>query len=244
MAAAAAPEGAAADPRLPTRLMTSGPDAASAPAASGRLVGVGVSKTLDPVTLLAPVDAASGPGECLVVRGRNGSGKTTLLRIMAGVLDPTTGSVHLGRLPVDERDPACRKEIAALLGAPATYPDLTLADHLTLIDATWGGAVDTCADRVDEALADLEIDHLAQRFPHELSSGQNQLFRLALTLFRPSGVLVLDEPEQRLDTDKRRLVGELLVARRQHGAALVVACHDPELTEHIATEVLDIEAAP
>lgn len=223
--------------------MTPRSDAARTRSRPGRLIATNVSKTLGSVSLLSPVDAATGRGECLVVRGRNGSGKTTLLRILAGVLEPSTGTVQYGERPVDERDPFCRTAIAALLGAPATYPDLTLADHLTLIDATWGGDVDSCTARVERMLTDLEIDHLAERFPHELSSGQRQLFRLALTLFRPSDVLVLDEPEQRLDTDKRRLVGGLLTARRSRGTALVVACHDPELTERIATDVLDLVAA-
>lgn len=95
-----------------------------------------------------------------------------------------------------------------------------------------------------DALGLLGIGDLAQRFPHELSSGQGQLFRLALTLFRPSDLLILDEPEQRLDTDKRVLVGDLLAARRDAGTTLVVATHDPPLTERLADEVLDLGWGP
>lgn len=199
-----------------------------------------VSKVVGAVTLLAPVSLVVAPGQCVVVRGRNGIGKTTLLKIIAGLLEPTTGSVLIGDRRADERDQAIRGRVAALLGAPAAYRDLTLADHLTLIDATWGRDAQSCEERVDAALHQVGIRELGGRFPHELSSGQSQLFRLALTLFRPADLLILDEPEQRLDTRKRRALGAILSDRRDAGATLLVASHDPLLTGAIADEVLDL----
>jgi ABC-type cobalamin/Fe3+-siderophores transport system ATPase subunit len=56
-------------------------------------------------------------------------------------------------------------------------------------------------------------------------------------------VLLLDEPEQRLDTHKRGLLGDLLVRRKEEGTAIVVACHDPDLTARIADRVVDIVPA-
>lgn len=202
-----------------------------------------VSKVIGPAALLAPVSVTAPSGSCLVLRGPNGSGKTTLLRILIGALPASTGTVHVGEHVADERDPAVRAAVAALVGAPATYRDLTLRDHLVLLDATWGGEADTCDDRVAAALAEVGIGALDGRFPHELSSGQTQLFRLALTLFRPSQVLVLDEPEQRLDTVKRTLVADLVVARRDAGTTVVLACHDPAITERVADQVVDLVAA-
>ena len=205
-----------------------------------RIAADGVSKVLGPTTLLAPVSLAVESGRCAVIRGVNGSGKTTLLRILAGLLDPTTGTATIDGEPVDERNPRTRAAVAALLGAPTAYRDLTLADHLTLIDASRGRDPQTCPERVDAGLAALEIGHLAQRFPHELSSGQGQLFRLALTLFRPSRLLILDEPEQRLDTDKRALLGRLIRDRVDAGTTVVMASHDPTLTEAVADQVVTL----
>lgn len=202
-----------------------------------------VSKVIGPATLLAPVSVTAPSGSCLVLRGPNGSGKTTLLRILIGALPASTGIAHVGEHVADERDPGVRAAVAALVGAPATYRDLTLRDHLVLLDATWGGDPDTCDERVAASLEAVGIGALDGRFPHELSSGQTQLFRVALTLFRPADVLVLDEPEQRLDTAKRALVAELVAARRDAGTTVVLACHDPVITERVADAVVDLVAA-
>lgn len=202
-----------------------------------------VSKVIGPASLLAPVSVSAPSGSCLVLRGPNGSGKTTLLRILIGALPATTGTAHVGEHVADERDPAVRAAVAALVGAPATYRDLTLRDHLVLLDATWGGDADTCDTRVATALTEMGIGELDGRFPHELSSGQTQLFRLALTLFRPAEVLVLDEPEQRLDTEKRVLIADIVAARRDAGTTVVLACHDPAITERVADGVVDLVSA-
>ena len=95
--------------------------------------------------------------------------------------------------------------------------------------------------RSEEQLAELGIAQLGARYPHELSSGQSQLVAIALTLARPFDVLVLDEPEQRLDPDRLGLVMGALQRRAQDGAALVIASHSPRLVQELATEVLEIQ---
>jgi ABC-2 type transport system ATP-binding protein len=224
-----------------------GASAAAVGRATGSLLqATGVGKKIDEAVLLLPTDVELGTAECVVLRGPNGSGKTTLLRILAGTMPPSEGEVTLGGAPVDERHESTRSAIAALIGAPATYRDLTLVDHLVLIDSTWGGdrtAGEGGGQRSDEILELLEIDHLAERFPHELSSGQQQLFHLAMVLVRPSSILILDEPEQRLDTDKRDLLTEILLDRKAGGSSLVVACHDPAMTEELADVIVDIQPA-
>jgi len=210
---------------------------------SGEVRAEGVGKTIDETALLLPTDVRADPGECVVLRGPNGSGKTTLLRIIGGLLVPTTGTATIGGREADERDRAVRAAVAALLGAPTTYRDLTLIDHLVLIDSTWGGEPATSDDRGLALLDRLGIAHLDDRFPHELSSGQEQLFRLALTFSRPSSVVLLDEPEQRLDPTKRQVVAELIRERTSGGTTVVMACHDPDLTASLADHVVDIVPA-
>jgi ABC-type multidrug transport system ATPase subunit len=212
-------------------------------ALEGTVRAEAVGKSIDATTLLLPTDVAADPGECVVLRGPNGSGKTTLLRIIGGLLEPTTGTATIGGREADERDRAIRAAVAALIGVPATYRDLTLIDHLVLVDSTWGRDPNSSDDRGLALLEELGIAHLDDRFPHELSSGQEQLFRMALTLARPATVLLLDEPEQRLDTTKRQVVAEVIRDRVADGTTVVMACHDPALIEALATRVVDVVPA-
>ena len=220
---------------------------APVPAVSGSAMHVlratGVGKRIDEAVLLLPTDVELGKAECVVLRGPNGCGKTTLLRILAGTMPPSEGEATLDGSLVDERNDLTRTAIAALVGAPATYRDLTLVDHLVLIDSTWGRVGELSDHRPEEVLELLEIDHLAERFPHELSSGQQQLFHLSMVLVRPSSILILDEPEQRLDTDKRELLTQILLERKADGTALLIACHDPVMTAALADTVVDIQPA-
>lgn len=195
------------------------------------------------VELLSPVSLRVDAGEVLALRGHNGSGKTTLLRLLAGLRRPSTGSVEvLGHAP-DDRDPALRAALAALIGPPQTARDLTVREHLRFLSATWGRAAGPAQEEADALLEELALTPLAARFPHELSSGQSQLLALALTLGRPSRVLLLDEPEQRLDPDRLTLVADALRARAGAGTAIVLASHSAALVDSLATAELTLTAA-
>lgn len=215
--------------------MTEDHRAASAPApVSATAAGVVLAGSV----LLAPTSFTVRTGRALAVTGPNGSGKTTLLRVLAGRMAPTTGSVTVASAAPDERDPRFRARLAALLGMPPLARSLTLREHLVLVATSWGFSVEESGDRADQLLAEFGIEPLASRFPHELSSGQTQLFALTLTLVRPFGVLLLDEPEQRLDAGRLGLVAAILRGRVEGGATVVLASHSAALVERVADDVL------
>lgn len=195
------------------------------------------------VTLLTPVSVRAARGEALVVRGRNGSGKSTLLRVLAGVLTPSSGRVSIGGAGVAPRDRRFRRTVAAMIGLPPMAPDLTVRDHVLLVATTWTKDPDAAAAFASDVLVELGINTLGERFPHELSSGQTQLFGLALVLARPFEVLILDEPEQRLDPDHIVAMTGALCARRDAGATLVVATHSAALADRLADRTLTLDLA-
>lgn len=202
-----------------------------------------VSVASGDVVLLSPVNLKVGPGEALVVRGENGVGKSTLLRVLVGGHKPTTGSAYIGGDPIVERSRIFRRRVASMIGLPPMAADLTVFDHVALVATTWTNDP-TQVDRVTaDVLDELGLTKLGNRFPHELSSGQTQLFGLALVFARPFEVLILDEPEQRLDPDRLDLVARALKARRAAGATLAVATHSPVLAEEIGTQTLLLRSA-
>jgi len=201
-----------------------------------------VSVRAGDVELLPPTSARVGPGEALVVRGENGAGKSTLLKVLAGRLAPTSGAVRLHGAPVHQGDPTFRRRVASLVGLPPTAPDLTVHDHVLLVARTWWADAPAAADAARDVLAELGLEALRLRYPHELSSGQAQLLALALVLVRPSEVLLLDEPEQRLDAGRLDLVAGALERRRARGAMLVVATHSDVLATGLGDRLLVLGA--
>ena len=202
------------------------------------IVVEGVTVSRGGLPLLAPVDFALEPASSLALSGHNGAGKTTLLRVLAGLTPPTTGRVLIGGAPTNERDPRFRARVAALIGLPPLARNLTLTEHLTLIRVSWGATTRDAAAGARQLLSDLRLENLGSRFPHELSSGQTQLFCLAVTLARPFEVLLLDEPEQRLDGDRRELVTAMLLTLKNDGTTVVFASHNATMISTLADATL------
>lgn len=193
---------------------------------------------MDDVGLLAPISFSLAAGEALAVTGSNGSGKTTLLRLLAGLARPTAGAARIHGAPVDERSPAFRRVVSGSIGRPPVARDLTLEEHLALVAASWGSSVEEARERAAAELERWQLTSLRRRFPHELSSGQSQLFALALAVVRPYEVLVLDEPEQRLDPDRLGVVIEVLLQEIAAGRTVVFATHSVVLREAVASRII------
>ena len=197
-----------------------------------------VTVSVGHAVLLAPVSASISPGDALVIWGRNGTGKSTLLKVLTGITSPTSGSALIGGDLVTSRDRRMSREVAAMIGLPPMAPDLTIADHVLLVATTWFDDPKAADGLAHDIVDELELAHLAARFPHELSSGQTQLFALALVLARPFDMLILDEPEQRLDPEHVDTVIRVLSTRRDRGVTLVIATHSERLADAIADHTL------
>ena len=205
------------------------------------VVAEDVGVTVGDVSLLPPVSFELEAGRTLAVVGPNGSGKTTLLRVLAGLTSPSSGTVTVGGGTPDERRPGFRSTVAALLGVPPLARNLTLREYLTLIGISWGVDQPLAERDAGNLLDELGIARLEARFPHELSSGQTQLYVLAVTLARPFRILLLDEPEQRLDADRLSLVGDALSRRQAAGATVVLASHSQHLVKRLTDQTLTLD---
>ena len=199
----------------------------------------GVSRRYGDQTALHPIDLAVAPGECVALMGPNGSGKSTLLRIAAGRDVPTTGSVSFAGRPLVEEDLHARARIAVVADSSGCYPDLTVREHLMLV-AVGHGVADP-RSWVDWALTDRRLDEKADALPSSLSSGQLQALLLASALVRPRDLLVLDEPEQRLDPGARRDLTRRICAETADRVAVLLATHHTDIAREVAGRVILLE---
>ncbi len=171
------------------------------------------------------------PGEVWCVTGGNGSGKTTLLRTFLGSRSLTAGSCSIKGERADMAKPLHRRLVASLVDAIPFARDMTLREQVTLVAASWYGNRAETAETAERIIERLGLSPLGERFPHQVSSGQLQLFSLALTLVRPADVVLLDEPERHLDSDRVDLLATLLTERAREGTAFLIATHEPALVE-------------
>ncbi|GAA1511170.1 ABC transporter ATP-binding protein [Kribbella lupini] len=181
-------------------------------------------------------------GRAVALVGPNGAGKTTVLRCIVGAHEPAAGKILLDGVPIDERAEVVRRDVAALLDDLDFFPDLTAAEHLDLLARAHGNPEPE--DLVDTLLDDVGLLAAADQLPGSLSSGQRRRLALATTLVRPRKLLVLDEPEQRLDTAGVAWLAERLVAEKKAGTSVVFASHDPALVEAVADSRVELTPLP
>jgi ABC-type lipoprotein export system ATPase subunit len=171
--------------------------------------------------VLGGVDLTVEAGEQWALTGRSGSGKTTLLLLLAGLLAPSTGRVHI-RLD--------RHEIVYVPQAPSLMPELTGLQNASLGLRVRGVPPAEALDRARLQLRAVGLDDADDSLPDELSGGMQQRVALARALAVGPRLLLADEPTGALDSRTGQLVLDVLrseVARTS--AALVVATHDPSV---------------
>jgi ABC-2 type transport system ATP-binding protein len=199
----------------------------------------GLCKDFDGRRVLGPISFTVRPGKVLAVLGHNGSGKSTTLAAVAGILDPTEGSVRIGELElrpaVDQ--PEYRRQVAYVPDEPLLFPDMTLRQHGRFVAGAW----DVSDDGFEELLGRLGIDHVLDEVPATFSRGMRQKAGLALAFLRPATVLLVDEPFSGLDDAGREAFLGLLKERCDAGAAAVVATHARARVGHFADRALRLE---
>ena len=180
-------------------------------------VSYGSTPVLAGVRLTLPV----GAGLC--VTGENGIGKSTLLRCITSLQRPDAGEIEVFGGPPGST-PEFWRAVVTTVEPPTWYPGLTAREHGELVCRAHG--LDPGAAGLDEALERFGMAGHADAIPPSLSSGQKQRLTLALALLRPSRLLILDEPEQRLDPEGRAMVAGLLRDYLADGGTVLMASHD------------------
>jgi len=171
------------------------------------------------------------PGELVAVMGPSGSGKSTLLNLAGGLDRPTGGMVNVEGV---ELGSLSRAELAALRRRSVGYvfqefnliPALTAAENVALPRELDGVRLREARREALEALEEVGLDDVADRFPDELSGGQRQRIAIARALVGPRRLVLADEPTGALDSRTGELVLRLLRARCDAGASGVLVTHE------------------
>ena len=197
-------------------------------AGAGRTYGRGAAATV----ALQPADCTVEAGARIAVVGPSGSGKSTLLHLMAGLDDPTVGTVTWPAL--GGRAALRPGPVAVVFQGPSLLPPLTVEENVAL-PLVLAGESDAGARRAAlAALAVVDLAELAHKLPEEISGGQAQRAAVARALAGRPQLILADEPTGQLDRASASAVVGVLLAAADHGdAALIVATHDMLVAERL-----------
>ena len=178
------------------------------------------------------------PGDVLGLVGPNGAGKTTTLRALAGILQPTSGSIRIADIDLHTDPVAAKSRLAFIPDEPQLFDYLTVTEHLQFVARLYG--VHDAAPRIPVLLEELELTAKKDALPTELSRGMKQKLAIACGLLHRPSALLLDEPLTGLDPVGIRRMKETIAARAREGAAVILSSHLLHLVEELCTRLLVI----
>jgi NitT/TauT family transport system ATP-binding protein len=209
-----------------------------------QLTGVGqVYKTTgQDVLAVSDVSFEVKPGRFVVLVGPSGCGKSSLLMMMAGLRQPTSGTILVSGAPIDNPDP---NRVGVVFQEPSLFPWLTAAENVEFPLTLRGVAKKNRHARAQEALQLVGLDGFDKRHPHELSGGMKQRVSIARGLVQDPPVLLMDEPFAALDEQTRMTMGdELLRIWSATGKTIVFVTHSLTEAVYLADEVIVMSPRP
>ncbi|GLQ57044.1 ATP-binding cassette domain-containing protein [Devosia nitrariae] len=203
----------------------------------------GISKTFGAVTALSDIELDVHAGEVVALVGDNGAGKSTLVKILAGVHQPTTGTIEFGGRQVTVDNP--RKALE--LGIATVFQDLALCENLDVVANLFLGH-ELSPLRLDEVQMEVRawklLQELAARIPSvrepvaSLSGGQRQTVAIARSLLLDPKVIMLDEPTAALGVAQTAEVLNLIERVRARGHGVILISHNMEDVRAVADRIV------
>ncbi|MYR46326.1 ABC transporter ATP-binding protein [Streptomyces sp. SID5910] len=195
----------------------------------------GISKTYGSFTAVHPLDLTVPQGSFFALLGASGCGKTTTLRMIAGLEEPSSGTVHLGDQDVTALPPY-KRPVNTVFQSYALFPHLDIFENVAFGLRRRG--IRSVKKQVEDMLDLVQLGEQARKKPHQLSGGQQQRVAVARALINHPKVLLLDEPLGALDLKLRRQMQlELKRIQTEVGITFVHVTHDQEEAMTMADQV-------
>ena len=165
------------------------------------------------------------PGEIFGLLGPNGAGKTTTLRMLATILQPTSGTARIQGYDIARQGEEVRRNIGFLSGSTALYERMTAREMVTYFGELYGLPRPEIASRIEEIFTELDILPFADSRCDKLSTGQKQRVSIARTILHRPPVLFFDEPTNGLDILSARTITRFIRRCRDQGQTVVFSTH-------------------
>jgi len=193
-----------------------------------------------PVNALQDVSFKTDAGEVVGLLGVNGAGKTTTLRIIATMLQPTSGTVSVAGFSVTEKPEEVRKRIGFMTSTTGLYPRLTGREILRYFGKLSGFDTSGLEQRINEVIREFSLAEYIDRKCDKLSTGQKQRINVARTSLHHPQLLVLDEPTAGLDVLGARTIVDFVRKARSDGQSVLFSTHRMEEAEALCDRIVVI----
>lgn len=193
-----------------------------------------LSKQFKDITAVNDVSLQITPGVWGLL-GANGAGKTTLMRMIAGIMNPSSGQIRYDGIPIRELDESYRDVFGYLPQEFGFYPEFTVKDYLEYVAVLKGLSDRDSKQRIGELLEQMTLSHVKNKKINKLSGGMKRRVGIAQALLNEPEILILDEPTSGLDPGERVRFRNLL-SEFAHDRIVLISTHIVSDVEYIATQ--------
>ncbi|MDH4458124.1 MAG: ABC transporter ATP-binding protein [Nevskia sp.] len=197
----------------------------------------GVARTFDGKQAVDGLDMRIERGEFYALLGANGAGKTTTLRMIAGLLQPDSGSIEVLGHDLVQQPIAAKQRLAFLPDEPLLYGKLRCTEYLEFVAGLWGVDGRVAEKKGEELLRWLDLWDARGNYCENLSRGMQQKLTLAGALIHDPALLILDEPLTGLDVAAARRVKDFLSQLVRDGLTVLFTTHILEVAERMASRI-------
>ena len=177
-------------------------------------------------------------GEVVGLLGPNGAGKTTLLRIIAGIMNPTSGEVFIDKMSYDKNDLEIKSKLAFLSGNTKLYKEISPLELLKMCGDYYGVDKKTLDKRINDIVKRFDMDFFKNQKISDLSTGQTQRVGIARCLVHDPKYYILDEPTSGLDIISSQVILDFIKEEKKNGKCVLYSTHYMEEAENICDRVV------
>ena len=198
-------------------------------------------KTFGDLTAVDGVDLAIEAGETFRLLGPNGAGKTTSISMIAGLLEPDSGTVTISGERITTSSVKGKRFIGLVPQDLAIYPDLTATENLAFFGRLYGMSGPALASRVDQVLEVVALTDRRDDLTKEFSGGMKRRLNIGVGLLHKPELLILDEPTVGVDPQSRNAILESIEELSGEGTAVLYTTHYMEEAERLCDRVAIID---
>lgn len=202
-------------------------------------------KYLNDTFALKDLNLTIEKGEFVFVVGRSGMGKSTLIKLIIGEEKPTSGRIKINQWVINDLTPHqlpyYRRQIGVVFQDFRLLEKKTVSENIAFAMEVSGLSDEAIEKKVPEMLELVGLQEKGDRFPEELSGGEQQRVAIARALVHNPKMLIADEPTGNLDIHNSQEIVELLDLINQRGTTVIVATHDKTIVDQFKKRVVTIE---